>query len=253
MESIKHIFYNKDFGKGFQTINGILENSLYKPKILILGTFNPSLDSNRADFYYGRNFFWPAFKNIFIHNEIRLYGERLENCPYNPYIEEILEMCKKLEITFSDLICEISDENNDLHISIKRGKEYVNNRVTEYNPINDSDLERLDRIHKIQWNTPNIIDYLNKNPQINTIYFTRVQNGRWNDQINIIRLKCPNVDIISIYTPSAQGGYLFKQTGIYNAGRMRPLIYHWINNEGTNNGRLDRNWLISYGVNPDNF
>lgn len=42
----------------FYTENVILKNvDIYKPEILFLGTFNPELQSNPADFFYGRNFF----------------------------------------------------------------------------------------------------------------------------------------------------------------------------------------------------
>lgn len=253
MNSIKHKFKEKDFGQEFSTRNGILENKLYEPEILFLGTFNPALDSNPADFFYGRNYFWTAFKNLFIHNEIILHSERLENCPYNPTIDEILKLCFTLKITFADLISEIYDEKNQLVIITKGGKEYVEYNSILFNPIKDGDLEKLDNIKKIKWNMKNIIDYLIQHPTITKIYFTRIQNGSWKREIDKIKQCLPYIEIISIYTPSAQGGALHKQTEIYEVGKMIPLLKHWINNNGINNGCLDRIWIISKGVKLENF
>jgi hypothetical protein len=253
MESIKHKFTETDFSQGFSTRNGILENKSYEPEILFLGTFNPTLDSNPADFFYGRNYFWTAFKNLFIHNEIILNGERLENFPYNPTIDEILKLCLTLKITFTDLISEINDENNQLKIKSKGGKEYIEYNSILFNPIKDGDLEKLDKLEKIKWNTKKIIDFLIQKPSITNVYFTRTQNGSWKREIDDIKQSLPNIEIISIYTPSAQGGALHNQTEIYFVGKMIPLLRHWVRNEGVNNGRIDNDWLIKHGVNIENF
>jgi hypothetical protein len=253
MESIKHKFIETDFGQGFSTKNAILENTSYKPEILFLGTFNPKLKTNPADFFYGRNFFWTAFKNLFIHNEIILHYERLESCPYNPTLDEILELCEKLRISFSDLISEIYDEDNELQLKIKGGKEYIEYSTILLNPIKDGDLERLDKLKKIKWNTKKIISFLIKNPSITKIYITRTQSGIWKREIDEIKRCLPKIEITSIYTPSAQGGALHTQTEIYNLGKMIPLLRHWVRNDGINNGRLDNDWLINNGVNLDNF
>ena len=69
---IEHKFlnYNK-WNNGFQTHNAILDTMPYVPEVLILGTFNPnSLRNDFVDFFYGRNWLWTGFKNLFIHNEI---------------------------------------------------------------------------------------------------------------------------------------------------------------------------------------
>ena len=67
--SIKHKFYQTSFGNGFETHNAILDITPYKPELMIVGTFNPDTpNTNYADFFYGRNFFWTAFKNLFNHN-----------------------------------------------------------------------------------------------------------------------------------------------------------------------------------------
>jgi hypothetical protein len=68
---IRHKFYQTNFGNGYATHNAILDTTPYKPEVMIVGTFNPDTPNNNfADFFYGRNFFWTAFKNLFVHNAV---------------------------------------------------------------------------------------------------------------------------------------------------------------------------------------
>ena len=54
----------------FYTENVILKNvDIYEPKIMFLGTFNPQLQNNPADFFYGRNFFGQRLKTSSIQNK----------------------------------------------------------------------------------------------------------------------------------------------------------------------------------------
>jgi hypothetical protein len=70
-----------NWNQNFFTQNAILKNkNIYKPEILFLGTFNPDLKTNPADFFYGRNFFWTALKNLFTCNNVVLLKERLAYC-----------------------------------------------------------------------------------------------------------------------------------------------------------------------------
>jgi hypothetical protein len=150
----------------------------------------------------------------------------------------------------------IFDDNDNNHIDVKLDKEYILFNGIEYNPISDKDLQTLNsrKIRKVNWNTNNIIAYLQHNPQIRKIYFTRQSNLCWQDQINLIIQKCPEIDVISIYTPTAQGGALHKQTGIYENGKMIPLLRHWTKNNNGNYGNLNHNnWLTNNGVIINNF
>jgi hypothetical protein len=239
----------------FYTENVILKNdNIYKPEILFLGTFNPELINNPADFFYGRNYFWTALKNLFIDGEIITNQERLSNYPYNPSLEEIFELCIRLKLTFSDLVYSIFDEHDNNQILVKQNKEYVIFNDIEYNPISDNDLQRLNQINKINWNTENIINYLNNNSQIKKIIFTRRNDLCWQNQVNMIIQTFPEIDIIPIYTPSAQGGALHQHTGIYGSGKMIPLLRHWTQNNIGNYGNLNHNnWLTNNGVDLNNF
>jgi hypothetical protein len=238
----------------FYTENVILKNvDIYKPEIMFLGTFNPELQNNHADFFYGRNFFWTAFKNLFSPRQEIINEERLTFNPYNPTLEEIFELCIRLKLTFSDLVNSIFDEQDNNNILVKQNKEYTSFRNIEYNPIKDGDLEKLNRINKVNWNTRNIITFLNNNRQIRKIYLTRSNNLCWQTQINQIIQALPEIDIIPIYTPSAQGGALHQQTGIYGNGKMIPLLRHWTQNNGNNGNLNHNNWLTNNGVNINNF
>jgi hypothetical protein len=240
----------------FYTENGILKNiDVYKSEIMFLGTFNPELQNNPADFFYGRNFFWTAFKNLFnAGKKDFLKEERLAYNPYNPTLEEIFQMCIKLKLTFSDLINSIFNEQDNNKIIIRKNKDYITFENTEYNPISDGDLQKMNQIKKINWNTENIINYLKSNRQLRKIYLTRRNDLCWQTQVNRIIKALPEIEIVPIYTPSAQGGALHQQTGIYGNGKMTPLLRHWTQNHNGNYGNLNHNnWLTNNGVDINKF
>ena len=239
----------------FYTENVILKNiDIYKPEIMFLGTFNPELQNNPADFFYGRNFFWTAFKNLFIEGQIIFDTERLALNPYNPTLEEIFQLCIRLKLTFTDLVNSIFNEQDNNRIIVRQNKDYLTFENIEYNPISDGDLQRLNRIQKVNWNTENIISYLNNNRQIRKIYLTRRNDLCWQTQVNQIINALREIEIIPVYTPSAQGGALHQQTGIYGNGKMTPLLRHWTQNNNGNYGNLNHNnWLTNYGVDINNF
>ena len=78
-QPLAHKFINCTFGQttDFRTENSILKTP-YPPEILFLGTFNPDTDSksNSADFYYGRNWLWPALFNIFEFKRVDFIKQR---------------------------------------------------------------------------------------------------------------------------------------------------------------------------------
>ena len=215
--AILHKFKEFDFGDGFETSNAILTNTPYLPEILIIGTFNPGTpNSNFADFFYGRNFFWPAFKNLFIHNQLILNHRRIPNrggLPEfpNPSLIEIKNLCARLKLTFCDLISQVLHHENPNYEILVNDNIIFNNQ--EYNLILDDKtkgiygLANLNALNQIEWATNQIISYLLENPQIHSIYFSRKPIGIWADQWN----KIINHDHISnrfhtnIFTPSAQG------------------------------------------------
>ena len=254
---IQHKFYQSSFGYGFETHNAILDIIPYKPEVMIVGTFNPnSLNANFADFFYGRNYLWTAFKNLFIHNEIVISNRRMptNGAPpaiLNPPLTEIIDLCIKLKLTFSDLVLEVLHNNNPV-CQILSNDNVIFNGV-EYNLIQDGQsgnvggLEQLNSIDQVNWNTQNIIDYLCENPQIKTIYFTRQPTSIWAEQwYLIVNHECIAGRLTTnIFTPSG--------LGLKGKPRMNALLTHWVHNNNPNFGKLDHNWLSAKNVTINNF
>lgn len=270
--STAHKFLNKNFGNGFETHNAILDVTPYKPEVLILGTFNPNTPkSNFADFYYGRNYFWPGFKNLINNNTNLLKSTRMPRngvpkAALNPTLPEILKLCAHFKLTFADLIIEVLNNNNPQYTILPNDNVIFNN--IEYNLIADSKvgnvngLEQLNNISQVSWNTANIIKYLCDNPQIKQLYFTRSTTGVWSIEWNkIINHKCMQTRrCVCIYTPS--GRISKKITPLINSSELSRLLHHWVwvnlpnpnpVNSNPSYGNLDHSWLTSKGVNPNNF
>ncbi len=255
--SIQHKFYQTNFGNGFETHNAILDITPYKPEIMIVGTFNPDThNANFADFFYGRNFFWPAFKNLFIHNAVVIPNRRMppNGIPpaiLNPTLQEIFDLNRKLKLTFSDIVLEVLHNNNPAYQIIPNDNVIFNG--VEYNLIQDGQkgnvggLQQLYALGQVNWNTQNIINYLCENPQIKMIYFTRRPTVIWAAQWNlIINHNCMAGRLTTnIFTPSGAGSPVNRS--------MTRLLKHWIHNNNPNFGRLDNNWLIRNNVDLNNF
>jgi hypothetical protein len=254
--SIKHKFQYVDWKNGFYTENSILKTNLYKPEVLFLGTFNPNTpNDNHADFFYGRNWFWPAFKNLFIENDLVNLNRRMPSngapiYPLNPSLNEIFSICEKGKLSFADLINSVIPNSNNYIIQANDNIVFNN---SEYNLINDNvrnnqlGLAELDNINQVEWNVLNIINYLGENPQIKHIYITRKPTGIWKEKWIEIKnaqvSKGRNFEVI--YTPSA--------ANLKGNPRLSMLIKHWLFNENTNYSRLNNEWLIRNGVNLNNF
>ena len=255
--SIQHKFYERNFGNGFETHNAILDITPYKPEVMIVGTFNPgTTHDNFADFFYGRNYFWTAFKNLFVPNIVLLTHTRMprKGAPpavLNPTLPEILELCINLKLTFADLIFEVLNNNNPDYQLRQNDNVIING--AEYNLIQDGQnrdiggLQQLNALGQVNWNTQNIINYLCNNPQITTIYFTRQPTGIWAEQWNlIIDHNCMAGRLTTnIYTPSG--------LGLKGKPRMNALLNHWVHNNNPKFGRLDENWLTNNNVDMNNL
>lgn len=255
--AVQHKFIQKNFDYGFETHNAILDVTPYEPEVMIIGTFNPNTpNANFADFFYGRNYFWPAFKNLFVHNNVVLLKTRMPRrgvppAILNPTFTEIFELCNCTKLTFSDLVLEVLHYNNPNYQLLQNDNVILSG--VEYNLIQDGQkdnvggLQQLSNINQVHWNTQNTIDYLCKNPQITTIYFTRQPTGIWATQWNlIVNHPCmQDRNFSNIFTPSGQS--------LNGTPRMSSLLNHWVHNNNTNFGHLDNNWLRRCGVNPNNF
>lgn len=255
--SIKHKFYQTSFGNGFETQKAILETTPYKPEIMVIGTFNPDTSkTNHADFFYGRNYFWTAFKNLFIENKLifkntRMPKRGINKKPLNPNLEEIKELCIKLKLTFADLIVEVLHNKNPEYNILDNDNVFFENKT--FNLIQDdkkgtiNGLVQLNELNQVSWNTINIIKYLSDNPTIKTIYFTRQAKGIWRNQWEAIikNESLKDRHFTNIFTPSGQGKPVLNS--------MQRLLNHWVHNTNNDFGKLNREWLLHHNVNISNF
>lgn len=251
---IQHKNINSTFNDNFQTHNAILDTTPYKPEVMIIGTFNPDTPhANFSDFFYGRNYFWPAFKNLFVHNNCIIINRRMPangapQFPLNPTLHEILDLCIKLKLCFSDLILEVLNHNNPIFHLLPNDHVIFNG--SEYNLITDdgnNGLNGLNHLGQVKWNTNNIIDFLCKNPQVHSIYLTRRPIGIWGQQWNqIVNHPClKGKRLTNIYTPSARA--------LPGHPQIVMLIHHWLFNVNQNFGTLNNEWLVQNNVNLNNF
>lgn len=252
---VQHKFLNHDWMNGFFTENAILKTDFYKPEVLIIGTNNPDTpNANFADFFYGRNYFWPAFKNLSNGNfEIstrRMPSNGAPILPLNPTTFEIFELCKQFKFSFADLISNVLVTQNQIDFL---PNDNIVFQGQEYNLINDNardgigGLAELNQFNEVEWNTDRIIEFLCLNPQIKYVYFSRQPTGIWEEHWNqIIQSKCAVDKVFSvIYTPSGNA--------LTGSPRMNALMRHWLFNEANNYDTLNHQWLQNCGVNINNF
>ncbi|HRO42798.1 MAG TPA: hypothetical protein PL009_08180 [Flavipsychrobacter sp.] len=239
--AIQHKFLQKDWENGFETHNAILDVTPYKPEVLILGTFNPPTD-NRPDFFYGRNFFWTALKNLFVHHNSTITQKRMHTNPLNPELTWIFETCVRLRLSFADMISEVLQHQNPVYQLLGNRIRFQNLTVSL---IEDRGFQHLDAYHQVNWNIERIIHYLCANPQINQIYFTRMPVGIWQSHWEeIVFHTCMNGRLmVNLYTPSGRA---------LHAPVMNNLLNRWVWG-APGFGHFDRHWLRECGVNPNNF
>jgi hypothetical protein len=237
---VNHKFLTNNFGNGFQTTNALLAVTPYKPEVLIIGTFNPNSIANAgSDFYYSRNYFWPAFKNIFTHNAPVIQQRRDNTNPVDPTLNEIFELCLRLKLSFADLITQTLNFNNPLY---HQHGNIVELDGLQYDLIADDDLAALDEINQVNWNTENIVRYICANPTIHSIYFTRRATGIWQEPwLHIINHQCSTgIYKANLYTPAGRR---------IIAPVMDGLLQRWLANDNPNFGQMNNEWLLSHGVN----
>ncbi len=234
--SIQHKFKEIDFGKGFETKDAILVKTPYNPEILFLGTFNPltNEEDNMADFFYGRNWFWPILFNIFHFKKIVLGKQRKFYKPEpKPSLNDILDFIKLHKITFADLITEVLD-NND-HYCLAQNKIIFNE--TNYDLIKDNDLSKLNQLGKLKWNTDELISFIENNPTIKDIYFTRKSTKPFSEILDKIekKFKERNLRLKYLFTPSGQS--------MKGKPRINALVNQWKSSNIAGFDSLDEEWL----------
>ncbi len=174
--SILHKLIQSDLGNGFATKNAILETTPYKPEILIIGTFYPPTLFMNANFPGHRlNQYWSSFMNLF-------EDEFATSHQIKP---SAIELCTQKKLTFADFVLNIfPDDNNYEYLP----SDYVSYEGHTYNLLQnhstktDHGLDQLETLGKLTWNTQNIINYLNQNPQITSIQLSRNPTGIWDEQ-----------------------------------------------------------------------
>jgi hypothetical protein len=239
-----HIFLNTPSFNGnndFFTESAILKTP-YSPKVLIIGTYNDELNiKNPADFFYGRNYFWPVIynlaNNLGYDNFNKLKSPRLHSLKAGapiPSLATILKLCIKFKLTFADLVQNVFEQlpNHDdkfIDQAIANGQAFVN-----IGPI---------------------IKYINDNPSIEYVYCTtkfgnlKNINNLWNLIQNGVR---NNVIFGCIRTPSGRGGF----SGPVSIGLSRYWL--WCNHPENPHGLFQNSngyscfnheWLSNSGVN----
>lgn len=152
----------------------IKDNPIYGKEILIIGTFNPNIEDNEANFFYSRkrNYFWELLNEVF---------EETNN---------------------------FEDEN-----SIKNKKSFINNKNIELTDliisvdINESNLGKYSDellINVEKWNTDEIL-YILKKQKTKKVFFTRKSFNKVNFikiQIKRIEEFCLENEIIFQYLPT---------------------------------------------------
>lgn len=173
-----------------------LERLDFKPKTLIVGTFNPKIEGNKAKWFYGRfdNNFWDVLPRIYEKDSMRC------STP-----DDWKKFCKRNQIAITDLIASIEDA--DLNDKNHRAKlrTYSDKSIAE-------SFERHSFV--------DIVELLKKHPTIKHIYLTRgvgetFWRRAWRPVENYARKK--NLKVENLITPS---GYAFYQQGRYN--RLNP-------------------------------
>ena len=254
---IRHKFYHSNFGNGFETNMAILDIIPYKPEVMFIGTFNHDTpNANFEDFFYGRNFFWTALKNLFIYNEIVLLNRRMlphgaSRTILDLTLFDIFELCIRLKFTFSDFILEVL-HNDEPAFQLWRNDNVIFNG-SEYNIFKYGrcglvgGLHQLDLVGQINWNTQNILKYLGDNLQIKSVYYTGRTTGIWAPHWNnLLNHECMKGRIVTNISPPSGAGASVNHS-------MEGLLKHWVHNNNRAFGKLDNNWLTINGVNPDNF
>lgn len=234
--SITHKFKEIDFGNGFETKDAILFKTPFKPEILFIGTFNPKTneEDNMADFFYGRNWFWPILFNIFQFKKIELDQQRKFYKPTpKPSLEEIFYFMNKHKITFADLITQVLDDNDEYCLA--QNKIIINN--TNYDLIKDSDLLKLNKLDKVKWNDEELINFIENNSTIKTVYFTRKSTKPFSEILNKIEKKFKERDLTIkyLFTPSGQS--------MKGKPRINAMVNQWKCSNIAGFDSLEEDWL----------
>lgn len=242
-----HILLNRSEINGnphFQTHSAILKKTPYPPKVLIVGTYNEgNLDGNLADFFYGRNYFWPVFWNLSNNSNQKIERRILKRREMPiPSLKEVLNLCIQFKLTFADLITN------------------VNTILPNHN---DTFLDKAVYQKQTTNNNKAIANFINRTKSITHVYATtKFCNNRnlyslWHTLKDNVRA---GVSFGNVLTPSGQGGIpnfnQLKRTGTI------ARYWLWVNHHQNPYGEFknqkgythfDHMWLKESGVNTSRF
>lgn len=158
----------------------------WETKFLFVGTFNPSWNKpgNNADYFYGRSaYFWKILPRFFGLPSLQ-----------NSSIEEKIRFCQDKKVGFTDLIKAVNraDYYNQLH----------KDRILSFK---DSDLLLFGE--DLQFNTPEILHYIDNNNHLVKIFFTLLgQNvGLISQQMSVIEDHFNQGGTNRLHTHTGQG------------------------------------------------
>jgi len=141
-------------------------------KIVIIGTFNPDVEDNKAEFFYGRsrNYFWNLLPKVFGYEPLK-----------EKDVEEKIKFLNDNDIELTDLIYEVDIDDDKL------------------GNYSDENLKNA-----VKWNTENIINILKKG-NTKEVYFTRktfknIENIK--NEIEKIKSFCEKNNIKFGYLPT---------------------------------------------------
>lgn len=161
-------------------------------KILIIGTFNPNVQENKATFFYGRshNFLWSLLPKAFGEESLK-----------SKDIEDKFDFMNNNKIDFIDLISEIKVENGQEN---NYSDDYIDNKV-------------------LKWN--NLINII-RNNSIREVYFTRktfsnIKNIK--EKIEEIEKYCNDngIKFICLTTPARYDNGIKLQKWKKDFGKLR--------------------------------
>ena len=269
---VPHVFLNKPRGsfdgdQRFWTTDTILHSDAYTPEVLFVGTFNPDVgNDNPADFFYGRNHFWPALVNLFkegrvVHTDRRIRKRGMPQPPEErvPTLRGVLDLCVQLKLGFADLVREVFHDTRGETVRHENG--YFIFRGKRFDLIQDGELDKktghyglqgLNKEGQVLWNTVAIEQYLQRTPSIKAVYLTRGYQTPWVKPWSQLKkwASSNHAPILfeRIYTPSLRGSGDVQD--------MKGLLHHWLHHRSADKqgyGHLDHQWLRGHGVDISRF
>jgi len=195
---LDHLFPPNGEQPLFETRSAILIPQHYPPSILFLGTYNDSDDAikkNTADFFYGRNYFWPVWRRLFgisgatpCTMGMRKSGNNMQEIPLMEGEGSIYSMCTQGKMTFADLISRVN---------------------AQLRSHSDEELRQAHDNGQVEWSTPQIIQYLRETTSIRYVRSTRQMHNsapwqqHWEALISADYRR--KIDFGHIHTPSGNG------------------------------------------------